>query len=86
MISLSYFTKCALFVVGFECWESSSKIQDFMKAHQIKSYEQLEEVYIQRIVDMVGKMKRKSIVWQEVFQNGVKLAPNTVVQIWTGSK
>lgn len=57
-----------------------------MKARGIASYTQLEELYIQRIVDMVKKLKHKSIVWQEVFQNGVELAPDTVVQIWTGSR
>lgn len=57
-----------------------------MKSRQMAKYEQVEEFYIQRIVDMVKKLKHKSIVWQEVFQNGVKLAPETVVQIWTGSR
>lgn len=57
-----------------------------MKARQLTNYEQLEELYIQRVVDMVKKLKHKSIVWQEVFQNGVELAPDTVVQIWTGSR
>lgn len=57
-----------------------------MIARQIGTFGQLEEVYIQRIVDMVTKLKHKSIVWQEVFQNGVHLDPATIVQIWTGSR
>lgn len=57
-----------------------------MKARQITTYQQLEELYIQRIVNMVDKLSHKSIVWQEVFQNGVKLAPETVVQVWTGDR
>lgn len=75
-----------IFVVGFECWKSSSTINNFMKARQLTKYEQLEELYIQRIVDMVKNLKHKSIVWQEVFQNGVKLAPETVVHVWTGDR
>lgn len=75
-----------IFTVGFECWKSSKSISDFMKARKISTYQQLEELYIQRIVDMVEKLKHKSIVWQEVFQNGVKLAPETVVQVWTGDR
>lgn len=57
-----------------------------MKERKISSYEQLEELYIQRVVDMVDKLQHKSVVWQEVFQNGVKLAPETVVHVWTGNR
>lgn len=46
----------------------------------------LEATYIQRIVDMIKNLGRKSIVWQEVFENGVNLAPETVVHVWTGDR
>ncbi|XP_055295127.1 beta-hexosaminidase subunit beta-like [Sitodiplosis mosellana] len=72
--------------VGFQCWNSSTKIRDFMKKENITRYEVLEERYIQRIVDMVEDLQRKSIVWQEVFENGVQLAPATVVHVWTGDR
>lgn len=71
--------------VGFECWESNKAITDYMKTNNISTYEGLEEKYIQRIVDMVKDLKHHSIVWQEVFVNGVRLAENTVVHIWTGN-
>lgn len=70
--------------VGFECWESNAGIKAYMAAHNITTFETLEEKYIQRIVDMVTALKHKSIVWQEVFVNGVRLAPGTIVHIWTG--
>lgn len=57
-----------------------------MKSKNLTKYEQLEEQYIQQIVDMVKQLSRKSIVWQEVFQNGVQLAPGTVVHVWTGDR
>ncbi|XP_055295128.1 beta-hexosaminidase subunit beta-like [Sitodiplosis mosellana] len=72
--------------VGFECWESSKKIQDYMQKENITRYEVLEERYIQRIVDMVKDLHHKSIVWQEVFENGVRLSPGTVVHVWTGDR
>lgn len=75
-----------MILVGFECWKSSSKITDFMKSKNITKYEQLEEQYIQQIVDMVKELSHKSIVWQEVFENGVRLAPGTVVHVWTGDR
>lgn len=45
-----------------------------------------QEFYIQRVVDMVKNLSRKSIVWQEVFQNGVRLANDTVVHVWLGNR
>ncbi|XP_053148614.1 beta-hexosaminidase subunit beta isoform X2 [Hemicordylus capensis] len=35
-----------------------------------------------RILDMVTSGKKKSIVWQEVFDDGVKLQPDTIVEVW----
>lgn len=70
--------------VGFECWQSNENITQFMKVHNFTKYEQLEEMYIQRIVNMVTKLKSKSIVWQEVYQNGVHLPNSTVVHVWEG--
>ena len=57
-----------------------------MKKENITRYEVLEERYIQRIVDMVKDLHHKSIVWQEVFENGVRLSPGTVVHVWTGNR
>lgn len=71
--------------VGFECWRSSKAISEYMRANNITTYEGLEEKYIQRIVDIVKDLKHRSVVWQEVFVNGVHLAENTVVHIWTGN-
>lgn len=49
-------------------------------------YPQVEQFYIQRIVDIANNLSRKSIVWQEVFENGVQLEPETVVHVWTGNR
>lgn len=70
--------------VGFECWESNPNITQYLKENNITRYEKLEEIYIQQIVDIVDDLKHKSIVWQEVFENGVHLVPGTVVHVWTG--
>lgn len=57
-----------------------------MKSRNISTFEELEQQYIQRIVDMVKKLSFKSIVWQEVFENGVSLEPGTVVHVWVGDR
>lgn len=57
-----------------------------MTEHKIKTYEDLESLYIQQLFDMVTMLNASSIVWQEVFQNGVKLRQDTVVHIWLGNR
>lgn len=57
-----------------------------MAENNVKNYQMLEEIYIQRIVDMVHNLNASSVVWQEVFENGVRLPNGTVVQIWTGDR
>uniref|UniRef100_A0A1L8DQZ7 Beta-hexosaminidase n=1 Tax=Nyssomyia neivai TaxID=330878 RepID=A0A1L8DQZ7_9DIPT len=72
--------------VGFECWSTNSEIIDYMKTKNYTKYEQLEEEFIQKVVDIIDELKSKSIVWQEVFQNQVRLPQGTVVHVWTGDR
>lgn len=57
-----------------------------MQAHNISNYNMLEELYIQRVVDMAKAVNVSTIVWQEVFTNGVRLPNETVVHVWLGNK
>ncbi|KAJ9580577.1 hypothetical protein L9F63_024244, partial [Diploptera punctata] len=71
--------------VSFECWESNPDIEVYMNEHNITSdFKKLEQIYIQRIVNTISKLNGSSVVWQEVFDNGVQLPKETVVHIWTG--
>lgn len=72
--------------VDFDCWKSNPHITNFMKNNNIKTYEALENYYIQRLIEIVEKLDKKMIVWQEVFDNKVKLRKNnTYVHIWKGN-
>lgn len=41
-------------------------------------YAKLEEVYIQKILELSEKIGFSYIVWQEVFDNGVQVSPISV--------
>ncbi|XP_041825793.1 beta-hexosaminidase subunit beta isoform X2 [Melanotaenia boesemani] len=72
--------------VDFTCWKSNPDIQKFMDQQGFgKDYSKLESFYIQRLLDIVTTTKKGYTVWQEVFDNDVKLKPDTVVHVWMGS-
>lgn len=72
--------------VGFECWQTNQDILNYMKEFNMTSFVQLEEFYIQKIIDKVATLNVNPIVWQEVFTNGVRLPKGTIVHIWTGDR
>ncbi|XP_017286745.1 beta-hexosaminidase subunit beta isoform X2 [Kryptolebias marmoratus] len=71
--------------VDFTCWKSNPDIQKFMAQQGFgQDYTKLESYYIQGLLDIVTSTNKGYVVWQEVFDNGVKLKPDTVVHVWIG--
>ncbi|CAJ1070350.1 beta-hexosaminidase subunit beta isoform X2 [Xyrichtys novacula] len=71
--------------VDFTCWKSNPDIQDFMDQEGFgQDFTKLESFYIQKLLNIVTSTKKGYMIWQEVFDNGVKLNPDTVVHVWMG--
>lgn len=71
--------------VNFDCWKSNPNITEFMEKNNITGdYSKLEEVYITKLIDLVAHLptKNRYLVWQEVFDNGVNIAKDTIVHVW----
>ncbi|XP_055968458.1 beta-hexosaminidase subunit beta-like [Sorex fumeus] len=68
--------------VPFYCWASNPEIQALMKSTGFKELNLLQSFYIKKLLNVVLYLRKKAIVWQDVFNKKEKLHSGTVVQIW----
>ncbi|XP_050824256.1 beta-hexosaminidase subunit alpha isoform X2 [Gopherus flavomarginatus] len=69
--------------VDFTCWRSNPEIQAFMQWMGFgQDYAKLESFYIQRLLNIISSYGKGYVVWQEVFDNGVKVKPDTIIHVW----
>jgi hexosaminidase len=63
-------------------WDANPRIQEFMKAHQIKNNDALQAYFSQRVQKLVTKHGKTVIGWDEVLVPGVP--KDIVIQSWRG--
>src|SRR5579864_431624 len=63
-------------------WDANPKIQEFMKAHQLKNNEALQAYFSGRVQKLVTKHGKTVIGWDEVLVPGVP--KDIVIQSWRG--
>jgi len=68
--------------VPFGCWKSNPNITLFMEQNKIKTYADLESLWVTGMIEIVRKLGMEYVVWEEVFNNGVKLDAQTIVEVW----
>lgn len=71
--------------VDFDCWKSNQNITEFMKKMNFTGdYSKLESFYITKLIELVSHLPTENgyLVWQEVFDNGVDVADDTIIHIW----
>ncbi|XP_076995581.1 beta-hexosaminidase subunit beta [Tamandua tetradactyla] len=69
--------------VEFECWASNPEIRNFMMQKGFGTdFKKLQSFYVQKLLEIISTTNKSSVVWQEVFDNGGKLQPGTVIEVW----
>jgi hexosaminidase len=63
-------------------WDANPKIQAFMRAHDLKSNQDLQAYFNQRVEKLVGKHRKIMVGWDEILRPD--LPKNVVVQSWRG--
>ncbi len=63
-------------------WDSNTKIQEFMKSHNIKDDVALQAYFSQRVQELVVKHGKTPVGWDEIFVPGV--SKNIVIHSWRG--
>lgn len=70
--------------VNGKAWDANPKIQEFKKAHNFKTNEELQGYFSSRVQKLVNKHGKATIGWDEIFIPG---APkDIVIHSWRGQK
>lgn len=70
--------------VNGKAWEINPKIQDFMRSHGIKSNDELQAYFNQRVQKIVTKYGKTMEGWDEILRPEVP--KDIVIQSWRGQK
>ena len=69
--------------VDFECWMSNSEIKKWLADNTDNGNgTTLHSHFLSKLTKIVTNLKKKYIVWQDVFDDGVKIEKNAIVNVW----
>jgi hexosaminidase len=63
-------------------WDANPKIQAFMRAHQIKNNQELQQYFTVRVEKIVAKHHKSMVGWDEILSPG--MSKEIVIQSWRG--
>lgn len=71
--------------VNFPCWESNEIITRWMEAQGYTTYVQVLQYYITRVSQIARDLNKPVIFWQEVFNEGLEIPADAIIQVWLDS-
>ena len=68
--------------VNGKAWDANTKIQEWMKSHNIKNNEALQSHFVKRVQEIVAKHGKTMVGWDEILSPD--LPKSIVIQSWRG--
>jgi hexosaminidase len=69
--------------VNLDCWKSSQSVQEWMRKHNVTREVDLLHMFSEKVLAHVtDKLHKRPIVWQELFDLGVELPKNAIIDVW----
>lgn len=65
-------------------WKANPKIQEFMRAHNLKTTEALQTYFNQQLLKIVVKHNKRMVGWDEILNPD--LPKDVIIQSWRGAK
>src|SRR5271156_2704349 len=63
-------------------WDANPKIQEFMRAHKLKSDQELQQYFTLQVQKIVSKHRKLMVGWDEILSPG--MPEDIVIQSWRG--
>jgi hexosaminidase len=70
--------------VPFTCWESNPDIKAWLKKNGYNDTAKVEEYYENNLISLVNGLNKSYVVWQDIYQNKLKIKMDTVIDVWKG--
>ncbi|XP_066970226.1 beta-hexosaminidase subunit beta-like [Macrobrachium rosenbergii] len=68
--------------VFLPCWSSSPVVRAFMARHNYTEVRQVEQHYVEKVLDLAHLTPINYVTWQDPADRGVQMANTSVVQVW----
>jgi len=68
--------------VIFSCWLDNPQVVSWMKKNGFQNGAQVEQYFEMQMFQILQAHNKSMVCWQELFNNGVTLKANTIVEVW----
>eukprot|EP00753_Platysulcus_tardus_P019726 PLAT7474.1.p1 GENE.PLAT7474.1~~PLAT7474.1.p1 ORF type:complete len:535 (+),score=242.67 PLAT7474.1:73-1605(+) len=68
--------------VVFGCWTEDDSIAAWIKQHDSSALG-VEQLFQDKLKPLVSSAGKTQVVWEDMFNNGVKLPSDTVIEVWS---
>eukprot|EP01102_Stenamoeba_stenopodia_P017174 TRINITY_DN6117_c0_g1_i1.p1 TRINITY_DN6117_c0_g1~~TRINITY_DN6117_c0_g1_i1.p1 ORF type:complete len:557 (-),score=123.15 TRINITY_DN6117_c0_g1_i1:93-1682(-) len=65
-----------------DCWAEDANITQWMKQNNVATLTDLWQYFETKVTNFLTAQNKTIVTWQEVFNNGINVPPQTIFQVW----